>query len=376
MCRPSSVRAPGPHSRGSTLVATSLAITALLGCEAYDSPPRASLPDVNELGILTDAAAPLRLAFHEPIDPATLQVRVIRYQVDGEGQLYDEDDDTTTVVDQIYGDIGGKRSGGIGDLDASKTLYTMSLTKTLPIGPQLAVVVEPGLADEEGNTWTVRQILKFGINFGCGDDLEPTNFPDARHFMQVEVDSPIDTQLQLFADIRIDPDTGLFVGQFTNGDRDPAIDCSVYGLTCDAATEVCRTLPEPACVEPSKRVATPDEYPDYIHNVEPPTGYSFTVRGCVENKTDALWAFTNEPVDVQVISPPVGVKGIKFNAQFEFDEQGVLRGEGAFSAAELFLGDTPNGVALGSVFMRDIPEDEVKDGFPAPPYGPKDLPPE
>ncbi|MBW2459849.1 MAG: hypothetical protein JRI68_35485, partial [Deltaproteobacteria bacterium] len=329
-----------------------MVIATSFGCDAYDSPPRASLPDVDELGVLPDAAAPLRLAFDEPIDGGSLKVRVIRYQVDGEGRLYDEDDDPTTQLEQLYEDVGPELVGGIGDLDGTKTVYTMSLTHTLPMGPQLAVLIEPGLADEEGNAWQVRQLFKFGINFGCGDDPRPTNFPDAKHFMKVEVDSPIDTQLQLFADIRTDPDTGLFVGQFTNADRDAAIDCGVYGLSCDPESEVCRTLPGPECVEPSKRVATTDEYPDYIHNVQPPTGYSFTVRGCVENKAEQLWAFTNAPVDIQVESPPVGVKGIKFNAQFEYDDLGVLRGEGAFSAQELFLGDTPNGAALGSVFMR------------------------
>jgi hypothetical protein len=358
-----------------TLTLAVLPLSFALGCDAYDAPPQPSLPDVDEFGVLADAAAPLKLAFHEPVDPATFNVRVIRYQVDGEGRLYDEDDNPSTELDVIYEWLHSSEEGGLGEFNAAKTVYSMGLNKTLPIGPQLAVVIEPGLADQEGHAWDVRQILKFGVNFDCGAEPKPTTFADTRLFTQVEVDSPLDTQIQLFVHLRVDPDTGIFVGQFTNADRDGAIDCAPLGLNCNAETEVCRTLPEPACVEPSRRIATVEEYPDYIHNAEGQTGYSFTARGCIEDRGENTWAFTNAPADVQVPSPPVGIKGIKLNIQFEFDQQGVLRGSGAFSAQELFLGATPNGVALGSVFLRDIPADEVKDGFPAPPYGPGDIPP-
>ncbi|MBW2459850.1 MAG: hypothetical protein JRI68_35490, partial [Deltaproteobacteria bacterium] len=359
--------------------ALSLTVAALLsslslGCDRYDSPPRPSMPDVDEQGTIEDAAADLRLAFHEPIDYATLNVRVIRYQVDGEGRLYDEDEDPSTELEVFFKDADGDLVGGIGDLDATKMLYSIGLFQTMPIGPQLALLIEPGLADEEGNAWAVRQVLKFGVSFGCSDAL-PTTFPDATHFMQIEVDSPIDTQLQLLADIHVDPETGVFVGQITNADRDPSTDCEPYGLTCDE-TEVCRTLPTPDCVEPSTRVATTDEYPDFIHNNVPPTGYGVTVRGCVVDKAENVWTFTNDPADVVVQSPPVTVKGLKFNAQFEIDDQGVLRGEGAMSAAELFLGTTPNGEAKGTCFMRAIPEGEVKEGLPPPPYEPEDVPPQ
>ncbi len=360
-----------------TVLALTLAILSLslsLGCDAYDAPPRASLPDVDEFGVLADPAAPLTIAFHEPVDPATFSVRVIRYQVDGEGRLYDEDGDPNTELDVIYEWVNSLEEGGLGEYDETKTSYTMSLTKTLPIGPQLAVVVEPGLADEEGHAWDVRQVLKFGATFDCGADPKPTTFADTRLIAQVEVDSPLDTQIQLFIHLVVDPASGALVGQFTNADRDPSIDCSPFGLSCDSATEVCRTLPAPACVEPSKRMATVEEYPDYIHVEGGKTGYSFTARGCIEDQAENTWAFSNAPADVQVISPPVGIKGIKLNIQFEFDEQGVLRGAGSFSAQNLFLGATPNGVAIGSVFLRDIPEDEVKDGFPAPPFGPGDIP--
>jgi hypothetical protein len=172
-------------------------------------------------------------------------------------------------------------------------------------------------------------------------------------------------------DIRVDPATGDFVGQFTNGDRDTTIDCTQFGLSC-AVEDVCQTLPSPACVMPSTRAQTADEYPDFTYNISAETGYSFTVAGCIIDQADGTYLFANEPASVVVPNPSVTVDGIRFNAIFEWDGD-VLRGSGSFNADEVFLGVVPFGAGVGTMQSRTIPAAEVKPGTPAPPCEPTDL---
>ncbi|MEZ4446573.1 MAG: hypothetical protein R3B72_46270 [Polyangiaceae bacterium] len=343
------------------------------GCKGYDSPPKATVVEAVD-GILQDASAPLQIAFHEPVVRETLSVKLIRYETDAEGNLYDEDDDPETELD-IFFEYPGPDGpdfpvGGEGAFSDDSRVFTIDTTGTLPIGPQLALLIEPGLADAEGNEWKVRQTLKFGYNFSCGGegDQNPTAFPDAVHFMVVDVDAPISTQLQLLASMRVDPDTGAVVGQFTNADRDPAISCAPFGLSCDG-TEACRTLPMPACVPPSEGAGTADEYPDFTFNDTPPTGYSFTVLGCVRDEEDGSFTFANAPVDVKVQSPPVTVIGINFNGSFAFDGDGILRGAGTFSSADVLLGTSSSGAGAGTLNSRVVPPEEVPAGTPSPPEG-------
>lgn len=327
------------------------------GCQKFDAPPQPTLHELED-GILPDPGAPLVIIFHEPIDVATLKVRVVRVQTSDEGELLP---DATEFFNSET------MTGGTAEVTNEWQVYRISLDRTLPVGPRLAIEIAPGLADDEGNAWAATQLIEFAFGFDCDSEAAvPTTFPSAVHYMLIDVEEPIAAQLQLLADIRVDQATGTFVGQFTNADRDSSIDCSQFGLTC-APEEVCRTLPDPACVVPSERAVTSDEYPDFIHNNTPPEGYSFTVGGCVRDQEDGTWAFTNEAVDVQVQSPAVTVIAIGLNASFAVDAGGVLRGDGTFTALDILLGTISSGPGAGSVSMRDIPADQVKAGLPEPP---------
>jgi hypothetical protein len=346
-----------------------LLLALALGCSKFDAPPQPTLIGA-EQGILGDPAAPVALGFHEPIVPSSLSLRVVQYDTDLEGNLLP---DAATFF--TYGQ--GAATGGTGSLDPTRQVFTMDIEQPLPIGPQLAIVIEPGLSDDSGHVWTVPQLIKFGYVFQCDETAvpAPTEFPNAVHFMLVNVDSPIMTQIQLLADIRVDAATGRFVGQFTNADRDFDIDCSPFGLTCNTDIDpmtmkpfqVCRTLPTPECVIPSQDGGTVEEYPDYAPHETPPDGYSFTVRGCIRDTEAGTFTFANEPVDIVVQSPPVTATGVNFNASFGYDDAGVLRANGTFTAAEVLLGPTSFGAGTGSVTTRDIPPEELKPGIPAPP---------
>jgi hypothetical protein len=238
------------------------------------------------------------------------------------------------------------------------------------VATQLALVIESGLRDKKGNAWTVPQVIKFSYALACIEgEGKPTAFPESSvHFVLVNVEQPLSTQLQILADFRVNPMTGAFVGQFTNADRDASIDCSPFGLSC-TADDACQTVPEAKCVPPSERAASTDAYVDFTFNNTPPEGYSFTIKGCVQDQADGSFALANQPASLQVQSPPVTVEGIEFNLTIR-DDGGVLRTLGSFKAANVSLGETPFGPAAGTVIMRDVPAAEVPPGLPAPP----DLP--
>lgn len=349
-----------------SLIAAVLSLT-LVACTGFDAPPQVDLFGL-EAGVLADPTAPVTLGFHEKFDQSTLNVRIVRYETDVEGNLLAD-------AEEFYSYNGAEdlSTGGLHDLDKeTERFFSMTLQRTLPIGPALAVIIEPGLADFAGNKWEVAQEIVFGYTFSCGTaeeeaDPVPTLFPSAVHFLLVNVETPVAAQLQIFAAMQINPDNGDVIGQFTNGDRDPDIDCADHGLqSCDSTT-VCRTLPTPECVPPSESVGAADEYPDYYANNVLPEGYSFTVRGCVQDQDDGSFTFANAPVDVEVLSPAITVKGINFNGSFKVEADGVLRGAGTFTAQDIFLGITPSGLGSGTIVSREVPPDEIKPGTPFPP---------
>ena len=360
-------------ARGVLARAGVLAALAAAGCGVYDQPPQAYLPEAHE-HILADATAPLVVAFSEPIDPATLRLKVVRHDIDVEGRLADEDDDPSTNLTVLYehrspaeaiaSDDGQIDVGGKGRLDETGTVFTIDLQTTMPIGPRLAVLVEPGLTDPDAkSTSHIRQAVEFGFQFGCEDGQSSLLFPSGTYFFLVDVATPIETQIQLWGAIDVDNAHGSFIGQFTNADRDATQSCP---FSCPSE-QVCRLLPTPACVSPSERAGTVDEYPDYVPNDQPPTGYSFTVLGCVRDEDDGTITFGNAPADAIVQSPAVTVKGIDLTASFAFDGQGALRGSGSFVAEQVYLGTTASGAGTGVHTVRLVPDDEVPPGIPQPP---------
>ncbi len=339
------------------------------GCTSFDAPPQAVVVGAVE-GVLAEQPSPLHIQFNEPVDASTLNVKVIRFETDAEGRLFDEDNDDSSQLDVLFEHTAaGVDTGGIGRLDAARVNFTIDLAVTLPVAAPLALIVEPGLQDDKGNAWAVRQLLVFTVAFNCGNDA-PTAFPSAVHYMLAQVEEPIGAQLALMVDMRVDAASGRISAVFSDADRDPAIDCSKFGLSCKAE-ETCRSLPTPACVAPATQAATVEEYPDYVASPVPPTGFHFVVRACVQDQPDGSFSFGNAPVDVHVTTPTVTVVGIVFNASFQLDDAGVLRGGGSFTSTDTVLGKGAPGAskspASGTVSSRVIPANEVKPGLPEPP---------
>lgn len=339
--------------------------TGAVGCESYDSPPRVQLVGTVE-GTLTDPTAPLVIAFSEPVVDASLKVRIARYQTDDEGTLLDQIPGRESELEVFFErNPVGSDTGGFAVLSEDRRVLTMHLDQTLPVGPRLAIVVEPKLADDAGNETEVRTIITFGYTFECAGAPVGDSFPSGGYFFVVDVEFPIETQIQLWAYLVVDPDTGLINGQFTNADRiqDPA-HC---GLMCNAETEACRTVPAVECVLPSTKAASEDEYVDFYPNDVTETAYSFTVQACVAPLPDGSIGFANIPTDVQVPQPAVTVKGINLSSAFALGDDAVLRASGSFTAQTVFLGPADSGPGSGVLTARRVPDEDIPPGIPKPP---------
>jgi hypothetical protein len=333
------------------------------GCETYDSPPRPAIDGLVD-GALSDSGAPIVIHFSEPIDPATLQIKLTKLETTEEGQLFDEDDDEATVSTDYFSfnPVTLNNFGGTGELLEGDTAFRITPDVSLPVGPSLAVIIEPGLKDLAGNEWLVRQRLVFGYRLSCDGTTGTDKFPSGAYFLIANVSKPIQTQIQLWGQIEVDTATGQFRGQFTNADRNADPD------RCDPPcmdTEACRTLPEPKCVVPSEEAGSEDEYPDYIANDVLPVGYSFTVEGCVVESGEAV-VFVNLPADVDILQPDVFVQGIQLTASFA-EADGAFRATGGVIAEKVFIGDSDSGPAEGTMVARLVAPEDAPPGIPGPP---------
>ncbi len=335
------------------------------GCETYDSPPRPVIEGVVD-GVLGDPQLPVVVRFSEPIAPDTLRIQLIKLETDLEGRLFDEDDDPNTVVNALFSfdPVTANNFGGVGELIDDNSAYRITLDLPPPVGPSLAVVIEAGLTDVDGNDWAVRQVLPFGYALSCDGSSGGTDkFPSGAYFFVVDVEKPIQVQIQLWAQIEVDAATGKFVGQFTNADRNPD------GSRCDppcADTEACRLLPAEECVLPSTKAGNADEFSDFVPNDVLPVGYSFFAEGCViENGEEVV--FVNLPADVDIQQPDVLVQGIQLTSSFGDDGTGVFMGTGAVTADTVFIGTSDSGGATGTLVARLVDAAEAPPGIPGPP---------
>jgi hypothetical protein len=343
----------------------------LPACEEYDGVPYGHIAGLDN-GSLTDRTAPLVVAFDKPVLTASAKVEVVRLVLDQEGNLGDEDSDPNTSLDTLFAYDGSSTddpTGGTASWSQDRTQLTITPAVGFPVAEKLAVLLEPGLSDDRGHAYIARERLPFSyeVKLSCAPSAD---FTSGAYFFLADVKKPIAVQVQLLAIIDVDPATGKFVGEFVNADRnkDPSR-CAPAGLSCND-TEACRTLPMPACVAPSEKAASPDEYPDFLPNYDPPTGFSFTVHGCVDGKSSDKTLFVNIPVDVHVQSPNVSLTSTILTASFAKDDKGVLRGDGAIAADHVLLGTADSGKAEGVVSARSIPMGEEPKGLKGPDQSP------
>ena len=177
------------------------------------------------------------------------------------------------------------------------------------------------------------------------------------------------SQIQFLASFDVDAATGAFIAQFTNADRSK--DASRCKTKVCPAADVCRTLPEEACVVPSLRASTVEEFPDWVPNVTPPPGYSLTLRGCAVDDAAGVGVIT-APTTFTVEQPRVTVEDLTMTGSFITDKAGGVRATGSLSARRVLLGTTALGKGKGTlnaILLKNPPPGVP----PAPPRDVKDA---
>lgn len=345
-----------------SLAAGALTAVAAPACDRYEPPPTVTLEGVQG-GLLFDSKAPLVISFGQPIDLATLNLKVATFATNLEGELADEDADDTTELRVLLGhDATEGDRGGRSELDPDGSVLRFYPDSALPVGPKLVVLVEPGLTGTNGRTRQNRTKVPFGYAVRCNAGTRAEKLKSGVYFVLLEVEQPLGTQIQLYAAIDVDPATGAFVGQFTNGDRNPD------GTRCPSPckdTDRCRLLPAPECVAPSLRAGTADEHTDFVPNITPPTGYSFAVEGCAVDDATGSGVVT-APATMVVQQPAVTVEGLTMTAFFGADAKGNVRATGTLSADTAYLGTTKLGAGKGSMTATFIPDGQVPPNVPRP----------
>lgn len=331
-------------------------VATATACDSYEPPPKAEIVDLQQ-GVLSDSRAPIVIAFGMPVDPETLTVRVALNETDPEGNLFDEDADPDSQLkvlvarDPLDGDVASKN-----ELIENDSALIMRPEAALPVGPKLVLIVEAGLKSKAGKENKVRQKISFSYTVKCGA-AKPTTLQPGVYYVLLDVQEPLGVQIQLYGALDVDATTGALSGQFTNADRNPEQKCPT---PCGSA-DVCRLLPAPECVPQSQRAGTADEWPDFIPNATPPTGYSFAVQGCAVDDGQATGVLT-APATMVVESPRVTVEALTMTASFTTDG----RATGSLVADTVRLGGNPLGAGRGTMTAVRIPDERLPPNVPRP----------
>ncbi len=343
------------------LAALSLLLLLLsASCETFDSPPRVSIAGAVN-GVLSDSAAPLRIEFSETIVIDSLKLRIAPYTPDEEGNLRELDagDDSAAPPLRVlyqYDLDDGVRGGKQQFADENSTLIIQP-NAPLPVGTRLALIIESGLRDLKGNATNVRKVILFSYEFKCAGNKASTVLTTGPYFFLLQIEKPLSAQVQLFSWLDIDSTTGQFIGQFTSADRNLNLTCPT---ACDTATHVCKLKPEPACVAPSEKAISADEYTDFGTNAATESnGFTFPVSGCAQDQADGTAVMATVPSAVDLIAGgvKVTVNGLIVTAAFTKDADGVLRASGSGTGGEVVLGGARDpGGAAGTLTARNIPD--------------------
>ncbi|MBK8217445.1 MAG: hypothetical protein IPK71_27275 [Myxococcales bacterium] len=331
-------------------------------CERYVAPPEVVVVGAKD-GVLTDVKAPLVLSFTKPVNRATLDVKIVPLDLDLEGNLPDERGEASEELKPLFSYTELETLGGESDVDPEDTRLVIRPKAPFPVGQKLAIVVEPGLATKDGVATTVRKRILFSYDFKCSGTSGTKVVPNGSYFALLDIEQPVPVQIQLWGRMEIDATNGNVRAQFTNADRNPALKCP----TECAAEKACRLKPAPDCVVPSLKAGNVEEYSDFVPNVTPPTGYTVTINGCIEDQDADTAALVTAPANLVVQKPEVQVNGLILTASFKKDAQGIVRSTGTVTGSEIVFGIARLASGKGTASIRLVPESEAPKDIPPPP---------
>jgi hypothetical protein len=357
------------HSKPHALLRTwrhampfALLLTALGACSPYEAPPSATIDGLSD-GLLDSRTTNVTLRFDRAVQWETLRLEIVPFEVDTSGNLADEVPDAgeDATLDPILSFDGpdDTRGGVFTPSEDGRTL-TIAPKAHLPVGPKLAVLLYPGLTSEDGTMLTYRRRLPFAYKFECTGARGSGGLPSGAYFFLLNVEKPTATQVKLFGRIRIDETTGRFSGKFTNAarKRDP----NRCPTPC-ADTEACQLYPTPACVPPSLRAGSAEEWDDFLPNATPPTGFALDIQGCAEAMDDGSVAFATVPTELAVEQPPVKVQALVVSSAFRKEGE-FWRSTGGITGDNVIFGNTSLGSGQGTVVASSVPATVELPGLP------------
>jgi hypothetical protein len=348
-----------------TVAVAIVATVSSAACDTYVAPPEITVVGAKD-GVLTDTKAPLVLSFSKAIKRETLKLAIVALDVDLEGNLPDERDSGTEEVAELkalFRTDATETLGGTVDYAADDSGIVVRPTAPFPVGQKLALVVEAGLSTKDGVATTVRKRILFSYDFKCSGTKGTKVVPSGAYYALLDIQEPVPVQIQLWGRMEVDAATGNVRAQFTNADRSAALKCP----TDCGAEKVCRLKPAPDCVVPSLKAGSVDEYSDFVPNVTPPTGYTVTLSGCLEDQDETTAAFVTAPANLVVQKPEVQVNGLILTAALKKDASGIVRSTGTVTGSEIVFGIARLSSGKGTATIRSVPEAEAPTNIPPPP---------
>lgn len=340
------------HAR--SVVSAAVLLSAFGACAPFDFPATALIEGTETGSILPDNKAPLVVRFSKPIKPETLDLRIIPLDVDEENQLSDERGDPDATLDsyaRYYGFSGTTQNGKSEFFDDNRAVR-ITPTAPFPVARELAVLVEPELQNLSGNATRTRIRLPFSYDFTCkntGTQL----LASGDYVYILNIIEPVGgVQVGFFANFEVDQATGQFRAQFTKASR--STDVSRCKSVQCGGDDACRTLPAEACVPPSEKMNSIDEFPDFVPDTFSAKGFSFAMQGCIEDQADGTAALVSKPIEFAMPTPAVRVSGLTMVTAFKADKAGVYRASGSATGIRSWLGSQVFGAAKGSVLARSL----------------------
>ncbi len=349
-------------------------------CETFDPAPSVTLDnDVN--GAMTvDSTQPLVVRFSEPVEPGTIRIKVISLDVDNaidyEGNLLDEQsppqlqafkDSTVIAYDGAHPDDETRSYGGTFELDAKHTALTITPGVSLNVTVPYMLLIEPGLSDTAGNVTVPRIRLPFTYPLKGGG---PTSLPSGYYYFLINVDF-LAQQIRTYSYLDVDPVTGEWHGVFTEAVRRDVLNTRPgCPSSCPEATPICQLL-NPAlasCVKQSEHQNKLTEFPDFIPDPNPGTGFVFRVVGFARDEANGTISFGTAPfnIDLLIGATKVTTHGSVITGKFTESptEPGRFVATGSIAVDVVQINGNDGGPTKGTLQAMTMTQDEI-DGVEA-----------
>jgi hypothetical protein len=371
--------------------AAALVLLPASSCQTFDPAPDATLVGDTNGTMSQGPGEPLVVNLSEPVKASSIRVKCVSLAVpgalDGEGNLLDEQSppDAQAFKDSIVFAYDGANPddetfsyGAKVELDGTK--LTIASNSTFNVSVPYLLIIEPGLEDLAGHATAVRIRMPLTYKLTGGG---PTRLPSGYYYFIMNVQY-LSQQLRLYADMDVDPKTGIWRGKFTAATRQTLTNTRPgCPSSCPKDKPICQLLNSalPSCVVPSDKQSDLTQFPDFLPDPNLPEGYTFSTEGFAKDEPDGTIAFGTAPfdIDIQVGAGHIEVyaKSTVINGQFveSKTEKGRFVGKGSFSVALVQLNGNGKDPTNGDLTAMTLLDSEVKQvesyGEPIPKLPPK-----